>query len=256
MSAAKSSKPSASSSGSATADAERAYVRNATEADGEAFQKHLRTKGFVDPSFVQTWGAVTGVLAAREFGPKVLDLGCGPGWTSVFLAARGLEFTAADLSPDMLAIARANAERHGVQIETGEADMQAGFALGNDFDAVLIFDALHHCQDEVAVLRHAFAALRPSGRILLVEPDWFHEYGRSARHDRAKFGTTERGMGWGRMSRALKRAGFEKAERFYSLQGTFEKGAVQQLRSLVVAALTVTVGFPHRSVIGYARKPG
>ncbi len=241
---------------SSTVFAERSYVRNATEKEGEAFQKHLRTKGFVDPSFVQTWGAVVEVLARRPFGPKVLDLGCGPGWTSIFLAARGLQVVAADVSPDMLAIAANNAERHGIQLQLAEVDMQAGFDLGSDFDAVLLFDALHHCQDEVAVLRHAEAALRPDGRILLVEPDWFHEYGRSARHDRAQFGTTERGMGWGRLRRGLAAAGFIRPERFYSLQGTFERGLGQRVRSLMVAALTITVGFPHRSVIAYARKPG
>ncbi|MBI5611397.1 MAG: methyltransferase domain-containing protein [Deltaproteobacteria bacterium] len=241
---------------STTAAAERAYVQKATAKDGEAFQNFLRHKGFVDPSFVQTWGAVTEVLNQKPFGPRILDLGCGPGWTSLFLAARGLDVTAADLSPDMLAIAVDNAKRHGVTIRTAEADMQAGFDLGRDFDGVLIFDALHHCQDETAVLRHCFQALRPGGSILLVEPDWFHEYGGSARHDRREFGTTERGMGWGRMSRALRAAGFGDLQRFYSLQGTFARSPWQRLRSLAVAALTVTVGFPHRSVIGYARKPG
>jgi SAM-dependent methyltransferase len=241
--------------GSQTAAAERAYVQNATAKDGQAFVDFLHAKGFVDPSFVQTWGAVTAVLAQRPFGPRVLDLGCGPGWTSLFLAARGLDVTAADLSPDMLAIARDNAARHGLQIALAEADMQAGFDLGDGFDSVLIFDALHHCQDETRVLQHCHAALRPGGSILLVEPDWFHEYGRSARHDRQVYGTTERGMGWLRMSRALRKAGFVEAERFYSLQGTFGGSPWQRAKSLAVAALTVTVGFPHRSVIGYARKP-
>ena len=240
---------------SATADQERSYVKNATQEDGEAFLRHLRTKGFADPSFVQTWGAVTQVLAERPFGPKVLDLGCGPGWTSVFLAARGLQVVATDLSPDMLAIARENAARHGVQVDFREADMQAGFSVGTDFDSVLIFDALHHCQDETAVLQHCYAALRPGGCILLVEPDWFHEFGPSARHDREKFGTTERGMGWGRMTRALRAAGFVSAQRIYSAQGTFSRSLLQRAKAVVVAALTVTVGFPHRSVIGYATKP-
>lgn len=240
---------------SATADQERNYVKNAAAQDGEAFLRHLRTKGFVDPSFVQTWGAVTQVLAERPFGPKVLDLGCGPGWTSVFLAARGLQVVATDLSTDMLEIARDNAQRHGVQVDFREADMQAGFDVGRDFDSVLIFDALHHCQDETAVLRHCFASLRSGGTILLVEPDWFHEYGGSARHDREKYGTTERGMGWGRMSRALRNAGFIKAERVYSAQGTFSRSLLQRAKAVVVAALTVTVGFPHHSVIGYAKKP-
>ena len=240
---------------SQTAEQERAYVRNATAIGGDAFSHHLRSKGFVDPSFVQTWGAVTEVLAHRPFGPRVLDLGCGPGWTSIFLAARGLQVTATDLSSDMLAIARENAARVGVSVDFREADMQAGFDVGHDFDSVLIFDALHHCQDEAAVLRHCFKALRPQGTILLVEPDWFHEFGPSARHDRKHYGTTERGMGWGRMTTALRKAGFVKAERFYSSQGTFGRSPWQRAKAVVVAALTVTVGFPHRSVIGMAHKP-
>jgi len=241
---------------SATADHERAYVAKATEKDGAAFVDHLRHKGFVDPSFVQTWGAVTAVLASQPFGPKVLDLGCGPGWTSVFLAARGLQVTGADLSPDMIAIARDNAARFGVAVEWRIADMQAGFALGTDFDGVMIFDALHHCQDEAAVLRHCLAALRPGGTILLVEPDWFHEFGRSARHDREHYGTTERGMGWGRMARALRKAGFVHSRRVLSAHGTYDASPWGRIKAIAVAALSVTVGFPHRSVIGVARKPG
>ena len=170
---------------SRTVEQERAYVANAAAKDGDAFVDHLRHKGFVDPSFVQTWGAVTQVLADRPFGPRVLDLGCGPGWTSIFLAARGLDVVGADVSESMLEVARDNARRHGVTVEFREAEMQGGFDLGHDFDSVLIFDALHHCQDEAAVLRHCFDALKPGGTILLVEPDWFHEYGRSAQIGRA-----------------------------------------------------------------------
>lgn len=242
-------------SASQTAEQERNYVRNATAKDGAAFEQHLRSKGFVDPSFLQTWGAVTAVLAERPFGPKVLDLGCGPGWTSIFLAARGLQVTATDLSADMLRIAAENAARLGATIDWREADMQAGFDVGRDFDSVLIFDALHHCQDEAAVLRHCFAALKPGGNILLVEPDWFHEFGNSARHDRQHYGTTERGMGWMRMTAALKKAGFVRPERWFSQQGTFGRSPLQRLKAVVVAALTVTTGFPHRSVIAMATKP-
>jgi SAM-dependent methyltransferase len=240
---------------SQTVEQERSYVANATAKDGAAFVEHLRHKGFVDPSFVQTWGAVTHVLAERPFGPRVLDLGCGPGWTSIFLAARGLDVVGADVSAEMLEVARDNARRHGVEVDFREAEMQGGFDVGRDFDAVLIFDALHHCQDETAVLRHCFDALKPGGTILLVEPDWFHEYGRSARHDREHYGTTERGMGWLRMTRALRRAGFRQPERFYSTQGVFARGLLQRLKAVLVSALTVTIGFPHRSVIVLARKP-
>ena len=35
---------------------------------------------------------------------KVLDLGVGSGWTSVFLARRGYEVTGQDIAPDMIAL--------------------------------------------------------------------------------------------------------------------------------------------------------
>lgn len=231
------------------------YVQKATELDGQAFVDHLRKKAFVDPSFAAMWAAVQAILAQRDFGPRVLDLGCGPGWTSIFLAGRGLQVTGGDVSPDMLSFARENAQKLGMDCEFQTIDMQAGFDVHEPFDSVLIFDALHHCPDEVKVLRNAFAALRPGGTILIVEPDWFHEYAPSADHDRDHFGTTERGMGWHRVQKAMKKAGFREVERFYNVTSTPQRKLLDRLKAVVVAGLTVTVGFPHRPNIVLARKP-
>ncbi|MEE3100225.1 MAG: class I SAM-dependent methyltransferase [Pseudomonadota bacterium] len=46
-------------------------------------------------------------------GLPVLDLGCGPGATTLALARRGAQATGVDVSPDLLAIARARAEAAG-----------------------------------------------------------------------------------------------------------------------------------------------
>ena len=42
---------------------------------------------------------------------RVLDLGCGTGWTSTFLALRGYTVVGQDIAPDMLSLARANQQR-------------------------------------------------------------------------------------------------------------------------------------------------
>ena len=47
-------------------------------------------------------------------GARVLDLGCGPGWTSAFLARMGYIVTGTDLAPDMIALAEKRAAREGV----------------------------------------------------------------------------------------------------------------------------------------------
>lgn len=69
-------------------------------------------------------------------GKRVLDLGCGPGASTLELCRRGAEVTGLDISPDLLAVARARAAAAG---------LSPGFVLADAatvaFDAP--FDALH-----------------------------------------------------------------------------------------------------------------
>lgn len=236
-------------------DNERAFVRRAVERHGPPYLSHLKTKGFSSEWFLHQWAALTEVANRVGLGPRVLDLGCGPGWSSIFLAGRGCRVTAADVAPDMLDLARANTTRFGLEVEFLELDMQKAIPDDEQFDSVLILDALHHCPDERSVLRNCFGALRPGGRIFLIEPDWFHEFSPGSARARREFGTTERGMGYGRMRRALRATGFIEIQRHIPMYATSGGGPWQRLKALAVAALTLTVGFPHRSVIATARRP-
>jgi ubiquinone/menaquinone biosynthesis C-methylase UbiE len=103
----------------------------------------------------------------------VLDVGAGPGTLALEIARRqpSLEVVGVDISPEMLAIARANAQREGldgrVRFETGDA-ARLPFA-DRSFDLVVSTLSLHHWPDLAASLRELHRVLRPGGRAWLYD---------------------------------------------------------------------------------------
>jgi release factor glutamine methyltransferase len=86
------------------------------------------------------------VLAALErmkalAAPRVLDLGTGSGCIAVSVAKQkvGATVVATDVTADALAVARSNAERHGVagRVTFVESDLFAGLANEGPFDLIL-----------------------------------------------------------------------------------------------------------------------
>ncbi len=103
-----------------------------------------------------------------EPGTRVLDIGGGPGRYSIWLAAQGYRVTLADLSPDLLAIAREKASEERVEleeiIEANAVDLSR-FA-DRSFDAVLCLGPMYHLleqSDREAVAAEVFRVLNPSG---------------------------------------------------------------------------------------------
>lgn len=79
-------------------------------------------------------------LAEKQPAPTVLDLGVGSGNLSIAIAHRhqGARVTAVDVSPEALAVARRNAEKHGVasRLEFLAGDLCAPVA-GRQFDFIV-----------------------------------------------------------------------------------------------------------------------
>ena len=105
-------------------------------------------------------------------GSAVADLGAGGGWFTIRLAARvgpNGKVYAEDVQPQMLeSIKRRMARAQLTNVVT---------VLGTDtdprlvapVDAVLIVDAYHEMKQPVAILRNVASALKPDGRIGIVE---------------------------------------------------------------------------------------
>ncbi len=80
-------------------------------------------------------------ILAKDAAALVADLGTGSGAIAIAVAAHRplARVVATDVSPEALAVARANAERHGLAgaIEFRQGDWFAALAPGTRFDAVL-----------------------------------------------------------------------------------------------------------------------
>jgi SAM-dependent methyltransferase len=104
-------------------------------------------------------------------GLDAMHLQCHIGFDAISLARRGARVTAVDFSPASLAKARTLAERCGVEIELVEADSRSlPASLHDRFDLVYAtIGVIYWIDDLDAWMRSARAALRPGGRLVLVE---------------------------------------------------------------------------------------
>lgn len=107
-----------------------------------------------------------------------LDLGCGQGGDAIWLAARGWQVVAVDVSSAALSFAAANAAAAGVAdaITWERHDLDVSFPDGQ-YD--LVTTAYLHSPVALGredVLRRARAAVRPGGRLLVIghagPPSW------------------------------------------------------------------------------------
>ena len=116
---------------------------------------------------------VSGVV--RDDSQRVLDIGSGGG-SSVFALCQLLpaaQLVASDISPQLLHIlAKLAAKHEGLQrrITACCFDLHVSFFRENCFDLVVGAAILHHLLDPAQALRNVASALKPGGRLILVEP--------------------------------------------------------------------------------------
>jgi 2-polyprenyl-6-hydroxyphenyl methylase/3-demethylubiquinone-9 3-methyltransferase len=95
-----------------------------------------------------------------------VDIGCGGGFMSEALAARGAKVTGIDPSAPAVAAARAHAAENGLSIDYREgAGERLPFADAS-LDCAVIVDVLEHLNDPEETLREVRRVLKPGGFLL------------------------------------------------------------------------------------------
>jgi ArsR family transcriptional regulator len=163
----------------------------------------------------------------------MLDIGTGTGRMLELFADRYERAVGVDLSPAMLAVARANLDRAGIahaRVRLGDGTNLP--VLRDSFDLVVIHQVLHFLDDPAPAIAEAAAALAPGGRLLIID---------FAPHE----------LEFLRLTQAHRRLGFSHAQmEQWIVAAGLSQGAVEDLSSAAEpGGLTVTIwtGLDRRS---------
>jgi ubiquinone/menaquinone biosynthesis C-methylase UbiE len=99
---------------------------------------------------------------------KILDVACGTGLNIPFFPA-GSDITAVDLSPKMLEVTRANAAKHGLNVNLAVIDAEHLEFADGSFDTVVSTLSTCTFPDPFKALQEMKRVCRPNGLILLLE---------------------------------------------------------------------------------------
>jgi len=111
-------------------------------------------------------------------GDRVLDLGCGPGMLAIAFARLGMEVVGLDPEAEMLAAARADAGKAGIEAEFIEG---SSYDLGPDMGRfrLVVMGRSFHWMDRPATLARLDTLIAPDGAVVLFDdhvlsrdPDW------------------------------------------------------------------------------------
>jgi cyclopropane fatty-acyl-phospholipid synthase-like methyltransferase len=102
-----------------------------------------------------------------------LDVGCGTGDNSIYLAKHGWQVTGVDFVAKAVDKARAKAAANTVAISFAQADVTrlSSEGIGSDFNLIVDSGCLHgmSAEDRDAYVREVTAMAAPDARLLLVE---------------------------------------------------------------------------------------
>ena len=121
-------------------------------------------------------GDVLGQARRENRVPRVVDIGCGPGFFSALFAAQGCEVSAVDASREMLEHARANVQAAvpDANVTFCESDFgQLSFAEDNSYDLVVGRNVTWLMRDPEGAYAEWLRVLRPGGKILMYDANWY-----------------------------------------------------------------------------------
>ena len=101
---------------------------------------------------------------------RLLDVGVGWGLTSAYLGSKGYVVTCLDPSPEACRSMEEFYNRLGLQNTIYCGPAEALDHIPGEFDYVVFWSSLHHCDDPGLAIKNAYKILRPGGWVILFEP--------------------------------------------------------------------------------------
>jgi ubiquinone/menaquinone biosynthesis C-methylase UbiE len=130
----------------------------------EDFGHSIRT-----PAERQAWDRILDLVLGSRGPIDALDAGCGTGFLSFELAARGHRVTGVDFAPAMIAQARAKAAERRVSIRFEQADAEQLPFPAACFDLAISRHVLWTLPHPDAAIDEWIRILRPRGRLVVVD---------------------------------------------------------------------------------------
>ena len=139
------------------------WGRRAANFDGD-FGHSIRTE-----AERAAWDRILDLVLAGRRALDALDVGCGTGFLSLELAARGHRVTGVDFAPAMLAEARRKAAERGASIRFEEADAEQLPFSANSFELVVSRHVLWTLPHPEAAIDEWIRVLRSGGRLAVID---------------------------------------------------------------------------------------
>ncbi len=227
-------------------EGEKAYLRNI----GDAGRRHAFDKPFSDPNcggYLMDMGHILSLLPPPP--GRLLDLGVGTGWTSVFFARRGYDVLGQDIAEDAIELAETNKARHGLESLEFIASDYESLSFENAFDCAVFYDSLHHAVNVLDALRAVYRALKPGGTLVALEPGVGHAVSAPTRKAVEAWDVTERDMPPALIIRSGRAVGFRHAQVYLRITAP-----IRVLPHASVAGLRVALRHFKCWLPGYGRR--
>jgi 2-polyprenyl-3-methyl-5-hydroxy-6-metoxy-1,4-benzoquinol methylase len=128
--------------------------------------------GYVN-NVVHSWlPSLDGVVSKLNEGANVADIGCGVGFSTIFMAKAfpSSSFIGYDFHSPSIEQANAHAKAHGLADRVQFVAAPAKDIEEREFDLVTMFDCLHDMGDPSGCARHVRKLLKRGGAWMIVEP--------------------------------------------------------------------------------------
>ncbi len=132
----------------------------------DAFQRFFRQKRY------ETIRNELKAVAGK--GSSVLDIGCGAGISTLWLAKEGFDITGADLNKKFVDYANSEAKKQGLRARFFHADITRNFREFNSkFDVVIASEVLEHVEDYNRAVSNISGYVKNGGHLIVTVPN-FH----------------------------------------------------------------------------------